>query len=39
MTEVHFTGLKGGMIALSTDTLTALRPHLRGSLCLRDEAG
>jgi FAD/FMN-containing dehydrogenase len=39
MTEVQFTGLKGGTIALSTDILTALRPELRGSLCLLDEAG
>src|ERR1700737_1765548 len=39
MTEVQFPGLKGGTIALSTDILTALRPELRGSLCLLDEAG
>src|SRR6266446_2025041 len=39
MTEVQFSGLKGGTIALSTDILTALRPQLRGSLCLPDEAG
>jgi FAD/FMN-containing dehydrogenase len=39
MTEVQFRGLKGETIALSTDTLTALRPQLRGSLCLQDEAG
>src|ERR1700730_1877484 len=39
MTEVQFTGLKGGTIALSTDILTALRPELRGSLCLVDEVG
>jgi FAD/FMN-containing dehydrogenase len=39
MTEVQFTGLKGGTIVLSTETLTALRPQLRGNLCLQDEAG
>ena len=39
MTELQFRGLEGGTIALSTDTLTALRPLLRGSLCLQDEAG
>jgi len=39
MTDVQFTGLKGGMIVLPTEILTALRPQLRGSLCLRDEAG
>jgi FAD/FMN-containing dehydrogenase len=39
MTEVQFRGLKGETIALSTDILTALRPQLRGSLCLQDEAG
>jgi FAD/FMN-containing dehydrogenase len=39
MTELRFRGLKGETIALSTDVLTALRPQLRGSLCLQDEAG
>jgi FAD/FMN-containing dehydrogenase len=39
MTEVQFSGLKGGTIAISTDILTALRPQLRGSICLSDEAG
>jgi FAD/FMN-containing dehydrogenase len=39
MTELQFRGLKGETIALSTDVLTALRPQLRGSLCLQDEAG
>jgi FAD/FMN-containing dehydrogenase len=39
MSEVQFVGLKGGKIALSTDILTALRPQLRGKLCLADEAG
>jgi len=39
MTELQFRGLKGEAIALSTDVLTALRPQLRGSLCLQDEAG
>ncbi|MER8709744.1 FAD-binding oxidoreductase [Mesorhizobium sp. M1088] len=39
MTEVQFTNLKGGTVALSTETLTALRPQLRGTLCLKDEAG
>jgi FAD/FMN-containing dehydrogenase len=39
MTDVQFTGLKGGMIVLPTEILTALRPQLRGSLCLQDEAG
>jgi FAD/FMN-containing dehydrogenase len=39
MTDLQFRGLEGGTIALSTDTLTALRPLLRGSLCLQDEAG
>jgi FAD/FMN-containing dehydrogenase len=39
MTEVQFRGLKGETIALSTDVLMALRPQLRGSLCLQDEAG
>ena len=39
MTEVQFSGLKGGTIALSTDILTALRPQLRGSLCLSGEEG
>jgi FAD/FMN-containing dehydrogenase len=39
MTELQFRGLKGETIALSTDILTALRPQLRGSLCLQDEAG
>jgi FAD/FMN-containing dehydrogenase len=39
MTELQFRGLKGETIALSTDILTALRPQLRGSLCLEDEAG
>ena len=39
MNEVRFSGLKGGTIALSTDILTALRPQLRGRLCLPDEAG
>jgi hypothetical protein len=37
MTEVQFSGLKGGTIRLSSDTLTALRPNLRGSLCLSGE--
>src|SRR5258705_1787544 len=39
MTELQFRGLKGGTIALSNDILMALRPQLRGSLCLPDEAG
>src|ERR1700754_1111160 len=39
MNEVQFSGLKGGTIVLSTDILTALRPQLRGILCLQDEAG
>jgi FAD/FMN-containing dehydrogenase len=39
MTEVQFSGLKGGTIAISTAILTALRPQLRGSICLSDEAG
>ena len=39
MTELQFRGLKGETIALSTDVLTALRPQLRGCLCLQDEAG
>src|SRR5260370_14993209 len=39
MTDVQFSGLKGGTIALSNDILMALRPQLRGSLCLPDEAG
>jgi FAD/FMN-containing dehydrogenase len=39
MTDLQFRGLKGETIAISTDTLTALRPQLRGSLCLQDEAG
>jgi FAD/FMN-containing dehydrogenase len=39
MTDLQFRGLEGETIALSTDTLTALRPLLRGSLCLQDEAG
>jgi FAD/FMN-containing dehydrogenase len=39
MTELQFRGLKGETIALSTDILTALRPQLRGGLCLQDEAG
>ena len=39
MNEVQFSELKGGTITLSTDILTALRPQLRGSLCLPDEAG
>jgi FAD/FMN-containing dehydrogenase len=39
MTDVQFTGLKGGMIVLPTEILAALRPQLRGRLCLRDEAG
>jgi FAD/FMN-containing dehydrogenase len=39
MSDVQFVGLKGGKIAVSTDILTALRPQLRGNLCLPDEAG
>ena len=39
MNDVQFSGLKGGSIPLSTDILTALRPQLRGSLCLPGEAG
>src|SRR5258708_37589767 len=39
MTEVQFSGLKGGTIGLSSDILTALRPELRGSLCLSGEEG
>jgi FAD/FMN-containing dehydrogenase len=39
MTEVQFSGLKGGTIGLSSDILTALRPQLRGSLCLSGEEG
>jgi hypothetical protein len=39
MTEVQIRTLKGGMIALSNDILTALRSELHGSLCLPDESG
>ena len=39
MTEVQFSGLQGGKVALSNDILTALQSQLRGSLCLPDEAG
>jgi FAD/FMN-containing dehydrogenase len=39
MSEVQFSALKGGTIALPTDILTALRPQLRGSICLPDEPG
>jgi FAD/FMN-containing dehydrogenase len=39
MSEVQFSALQGGTIALPTDILTALRPQLRGSLCLPDEPG
>jgi len=39
MTDVRFNGLTGAPIALSADILTALRPQLRGSLCLKGEPG
>jgi FAD/FMN-containing dehydrogenase len=39
MTEVQFSGLQGGTIAVPPDILAALRPQLRGSFCLPDEAG
>src|SRR6202158_1589758 len=39
MSHVQFSAPKGGTIALSTDILTALRPQLRGSICLPDEPG
>ena len=39
MNDVQFSGLQGGSIPLSTDILMALRPQLRGSLCLPGEAG
>jgi FAD/FMN-containing dehydrogenase len=39
MTEIQFSGLQGGKVALSNDILTALQSQLRGSLCLPDEAG
>jgi FAD/FMN-containing dehydrogenase len=39
MTELQFRGLKGETITLPVDILMALRPQLRGSLCLQDEAG
>jgi FAD/FMN-containing dehydrogenase len=39
MSEVQFSALRGGTIALPTDILTALRPQLRGSICLPDEPG
>ncbi len=31
--------LQGGTVTVPTDILTALRPQLRGSLCLQDEDG
>lgn len=39
MTEIQFSGLQGGKVALSNDILTALQSQLHGSLCLPDEAG
>lgn len=39
MTDVQFRGLEGGTITVPTDILTALKPQLRGSVCLQDEAG
>ncbi len=39
MTEVQFSGLMGGKIALSNDILVALQSQLRGSLCMPHEAG
>ena len=39
MTEIQFRGLKGATVPVSMDQLTALRPKLRGSLCLPEEAG
>ncbi|MEH2480544.1 FAD/FMN-containing dehydrogenase [Nitrobacteraceae bacterium AZCC 2146] len=39
MTELQFRGLKGETITLPVDILMALKPQLRGSLCLQDEAG
>ena len=39
MTELQFRELERETIAPSTDVLMALRPQLRGSLCLQDEAG
>ena len=38
MGEIQFRGCNGGTIALSGDVLTALRPQLRGNLCLSNEA-
>jgi FAD/FMN-containing dehydrogenase len=39
MTEVQFRGLQGGTVTVPTDILIALKPQLRGSLCLQDEDG
>jgi FAD/FMN-containing dehydrogenase len=39
MTELQFRGLKGETITLPVDILMALKPQLRGSLCLQDEVG
>jgi FAD/FMN-containing dehydrogenase len=39
MTELRLLGLTGETIALPTDVPTALRPELRGCVCLRDEPG
>ena len=39
MTEIRLASLQGGAIALGTDTLDALRPSLRGAVCLPGEAG
>lgn len=39
MTEIQFSGLKGGTVPLATEALTALQPQLRGTLSLPGEAG
>ena len=39
MIEVQVSAAKGGTVGLPTEILIALRPALRGSLCLEDEAG
>ncbi|WP_027533446.1 FAD-binding oxidoreductase [Bradyrhizobium sp. WSM3983] len=39
MTELRLTSLQGGAIALTGDSLDALRQTLRGNVCLPEEAG
>lgn len=39
MSDVQFTRLEGGSIALSNDALSAFQAQLRGRLCLPNEAG